>query len=86
MEWQVFLTITSLLAFVSAVTVPLLKLNKTMTRLDINVENLNSIVEKNEKKSKENHTRLWEHNELQDKRLDDHEKRLHDLDKKDEVL
>ena len=31
--------------------------------------------------SRESHKRLWDHNEEQDNRLDDHERRIHDMEK-----
>lgn len=68
--------------FISLAT-PLLKLNKTITKLDISVDNLYQQIKKNEAKVNELEIVLKQHqNWLQtDKqRLDNHEERIKNLD------
>ncbi len=88
-QWDVVLVITSLVGLFLTVGVPIIGLNKTITTLNIRLDHMEK--ETNEQKndideirvaSKESHRRIWEHNTSQDKRIDDHEKRITILEHK----
>ena len=46
------------------------------------VERLERELDEQSEHSRESHKRLWDHNEEQDNRLDDHERRIHDMEHK----
>ena len=80
------LFITSLAVIVGlaiSIITPILKLNKTITKLNISVENLNAKLEKDEREIQLMHEKLEKHDEyllIDKKRLDNHEVRLGKLD------
>lgn len=51
-------------------------LSMSVDNLESKFDNVQSRIEKNEDHSRESHLRLWKHNEEQDKRLDEHDKRI----------
>lgn len=75
-EWGVVGVIIALAGLVSAIVAPLIKLNTTITKLTVIVERLEHAQTAQETKASESHRRLWDHNGEQDKRLDDHERRI----------
>lgn len=80
------LFITSLAVIVGlaiSIITPILKLNKTLTKLNISVDNLNAKLEKDEREIQLMHEKLDKHDEyllIDKKRLDNHEVRLEKLD------
>lgn len=69
---------------VSIIT-PIIKLNKTITKLDISVSNLAKSLERDESRIEQIEKTMQMHNEyllIDKKRLDNHEERLKDLDRK----
>lgn len=87
-EWGVVTVLAALVGLFFTVGKPIINLNKTMTTLNVNVEhNSHELAElKDDFKSQresahESHQRLWDHNDKQDKQLQDHEKRLVKLEK-----
>ena len=46
------------------------------------LERLERELDEQSEHSRESHKRLWDHNEEQDNRLDDHERRIHDMEHK----
>lgn len=85
----------SLFALFKAVAKPLIKglteLTKSITMLDASVNrlqsdvaNIKSDIEKETEHSSQSRKRLWEHNDEQDEKLEDHEKRIFKLELKNE--
>lgn len=85
MTWEIVLGIIALFGFIVSIVTPILKLTKIMTELNFSVEGLKDAVNQMSIKNTESHRRIWEHNEEQDKVIDDHERRLikieYDMDK-----
>lgn len=81
-EWVIFKDIVVIVGLVITVTTPLLKLNTSITELKTLLESVMKKVETLDNNNNESHRRLWEHNTEQDKVLQNHEQRLHDLDGK----
>lgn len=82
MNWDIFLGLVTLLGFIGAIVKTVVPLTNAITLLTEKTEELSGkITELDEKKTKA-HTELWAHNKEQDKRLDEHSRRLHDLDGK----
>lgn len=81
-KWEVFLVVSALASFIILVCKPLMTLNTTITKLISAVETLeSSFKELNESNSK-THGRLWSELENHEGILNNHEMRLHDLEKK----
>lgn len=81
-EWGVVLVIISLVGLISAVVGPLTKLTKSITTLTVVVERLRDDQAEQKKNAKTSHQHLWEHNEKQDEKLEDHEKRIFAIENK----
>lgn len=81
-EWLIFKDIVVIVGLIITVTTPLLKLNTSITQLRTLLEEVMRNVEQNEHDNTESHRRLWQHNTEQDGLLQQHERRLHDLDGK----
>ena len=74
-EWGVFLVVSALLAFTVSVATPVIKLNSSITRLNVTIENI--IKEQGELKegNSESHRRIWS-------QLDGHSHQITELDKR----
>lgn len=88
-EWAVVTVLVTLVGLFFTVGKPIIKLNETMTTLNVNVEhNSHELTElKNDFKSqresaRESHQQLWIHNNKQDEKLQDHETRIGILERK----
>lgn len=86
-EWSVVGVLIALVGFFLTVGAPIIKLNKTITTLNVTLDNLKERVDKHDKnfdaqqaKAKESHEKLWEHNTAQDEKLVDHEMRIRKLE------
>lgn len=82
MEWTVVLALVTLVGLFATVVKPVVSLTKAMTQLTMAVEHIDESLSEQRKHSKNAHQKLWAHNDDQDKLLDCHEQRLHDLDGK----
>lgn len=82
-EWEVVGVIIALVGFAIAIGTPVIKLNTSITKLIFHIDNLDQGLEKLEAKNHESHSRIWKHNEEQDKELDNHEKRIIILEEKE---
>lgn len=82
-EWEVVGVIVALFTFAIAVGTPILKLNTSITRLITRLENLDEGLEALEEKNHKSHERIWKHNEEQDGKIQDHEKRIIILEEKE---
>ena len=94
-EWQVVLVIVTLVGLVATILGAALKVNNkftdslinftnTNTKLDTTVTELGKQLLKLEDRNSDNHSRIWEHSEAQDKVLNEHDRRITILERKDE--
>jgi len=81
MEWTTVTVIIALVGLGAAVIKPIVSLTQSITKLTVVVERLERELDEQSEHSRESHRRLWDHNEEQDNRLDDHERRIHDMEK-----
>lgn len=85
MTWEILVGIITLVGFIISVIGPIMKLTKVMTELTVSVTNLKDVVDQMGTKNSESHKKIWDHIDEQDKKIDDHEKRLtkteYDIDK-----
>ncbi len=79
-QWEIVTVIVTPVGLFAAVGAPVLKLNSTITKLQTVLDELKADFNAQTAKNSEGHRRLWEHNEKQDARLDEHEKRLTKLE------
>ena len=82
MEWTTVTVIIALVGLGAAVIKPMVSLTQSITKLTVVVERLERELDEQSEHSRESHKRLWDHNEEQDNRLDDHERRIHDMEHK----
>lgn len=75
-EWEVFLLITVLVGFLTAVVTPLIKLNNTITELTTTTKNLTKSLDEYKVSNAEAHRRIWEELESHDHVINTHETRL----------
>lgn len=83
MEWTVVGVIVTLVGLAAAVGGPVLKLNASITKLTTLLKVIEQRLDALEQGAKEqrthateSHRRIWAHNDEQDDRLEDHEKRI----------
>lgn len=76
MTWEIVTGLITLFSFIVAIVTPITKLTKVMTKLTASVENLRQVVDQMGTQNTESHKRIWEHNDEQDGRLNDHEQRI----------
>lgn len=86
MTWEIFLGIVALIGFCVTIATPLMKLSKTMTELNVNMQNLNQAMNTLTANNTESHRRIWAHNDEQDERLDNHEKRITKIETKMDII
>lgn len=82
MSWEIFLGIVALISFIISVCTPLIKLTKTMTELNFNVKELNQAFNRLTVENSDSHKRIWTHNDEQDERIENHEKRISTIETK----
>ena len=83
-EWKIFLVIVEIVMFGLAVGVPMMKLNSTITKLNVMLENLTKTHNESEKANAKEHAYILEHIEAQGDKLADHETRLQLIEKSGE--
>lgn len=86
MTWEIFLGIVALVGFCVTIVTPLMKLSKTMTELNINMQNLNQAMNTLTANNTESHRRIWAHNDEQDEKLENHEKRITKIETKMDII
>lgn len=86
MTWEIFLGIVALVGFCVTIATPLMKLSKTMTELNINMQNLNQAMNTLTANNTESHRRIWVHNDEQDEKLENHEKRITKIETKMDII
>lgn len=75
-EWTVVTVIIVLVGLVATLVKPMLSLNTSMTKLTISNERLSEDLKGLTDKNSEAHARIWQHEDEQDKRLNDHDKQF----------
>lgn len=80
MTWEIFLGIVALVGFIITVMTPIMKLNTSITKLNIALEALQASMNRIENDNTESHRRIWSHNDSQDTLLENHEKRISDIE------
>lgn len=83
MTWEIALGIFALIGGIISLAKPVMDLNNSITALTVKVNEFTERLEEQIEKSSEGRKRLWDHNGLQDKMLQDHETRIHDLETKE---
>lgn len=86
MTWEIFLGIVALVGFCVTIATPLMKLSKTMTELNVNMQNLNQAMNTLTANNTESHRRIWVHNDEQDEKLENHEKRITKIETKMDII
>lgn len=81
-EWDVVTIIIALVGLFFTVGKPIINLNTNIAILNQSIKETNTRQDKFEKSSEKEHEELWEHENEQDKILEEHKMRLHDLDGK----
>ena len=82
-EWAVVGVITALVGLFVTVGKPIIDLNRTLTRLETKMGELEVKLDNLESHSSEARRRLWAKNEEQDRKLCDHESRICALEQKE---
>lgn len=80
-DWDIVKDVVVLIGLIVTVTTPLLKLNTSITHLKTLLDSVVKQVQDNDRSNSTSHKRLWEHNTEQDEILQNHETRIHDLEK-----
>ena len=81
-EWDVVTIIIAIVGLFFSVGKPIIKLNTNITILNESIKSVNKRQDNFEKCSEKEHEELWDHENEQDKILEEHKMRLHDLDGK----
>lgn len=79
-EWEVVGVLVVLVGLFFTVGKPIFSLITAIEKLTNICNELNRKFEKFEIDNKQSHRRIWEHNTMQDERINDHEKRIHVLE------
>ncbi len=87
MEWTVVTVIVALVGLFVTVGKPIISLNNNLVKLNLTLDHLKEDLDTQKKaladqqaSAHNSHKRLWEHNEAQDKILNDHETRISHLE------
>lgn len=83
MTWEIALGIFALAGGIATIVKPIIDLTKAISVLTVQLDDVSSKLSEHQKSSKDAHKRLWNKNEEQDEILQDHETRIHDLEKKE---
>ena len=84
MEWTIVTVIASLVALVTGVVSPILKLNTTVVKLATVVEALTATVNTMDKNAHSTHEKLWNKVNDNSNKLAEHEMRLNNLEENKE--
>lgn len=75
-EWAVVTVLITVFGFVVAVVTPIVRLNKTITTLNVHMEGFGKELDKLTADNDKEHDDLWEHEGKQDDKIADHETRI----------
>ncbi len=81
-KWDIVVVIIALVGLIAAITGPIVKQIRAMTRLTVTLEHVSDKLQTLNDSNAEAHKRIWEKNDEQDKTLNDHETRIHVLEDK----
>lgn len=81
-EWDIVSVLVVIVGLFFTVGKPIINLNTNITILNESLKAEKERHKEFEECSEREHCALWEHNEKQDKVLEEHKMRLHDLDGK----
>ena len=81
-EWAIVGVLATLVTLFIALATPMIKLNTAITKLTAVAERLEKEFSDFTEKNSASHRRIWEHNEEQDGKIADHEKRIYVLENK----
>lgn len=81
-EWDVILVIGEVIALIVLVGGPIIKLNTTLTKLMVKLEELTASYKQSESSNTKAHARIWNKLDEHDEVLNDHETRLQLMEKK----
>ena len=81
-EWSIFLIIGEIAAFLLVVVPPIVKLNTSIGKLTESINHIEKDYKDAQIKNTENHRRIWDKNDEQDDRLENHEIRINNLERK----
>lgn len=79
-EWTVVAVLGGLVSLGVAIIKPIVSLTRAITQLTVTVDDLQKDLSDFALKNRDSHARLWQHNEKQDARLDEHERRLNNVE------
>ena len=77
-EWIVVTVIIALVGLIATIIKPVITLTKSITKLTVVVDNISDTFTEYKLKNNESHSRLWDHNTIQDKLLEEHDDLLKD--------
>lgn len=80
MTWEIFLGIAALLSFIIAVTKPMMNLNASIIKLNDSIDVIKDALDKIEDENEKNHEKIWEHNGIQDEKIESHERRINNIE------
>lgn len=80
MEWTTVTVIIALVGLGAAIIRPIVSLTQSITKLTVVVEGMSAELKQQKQHTKESHQRIWTHNDEQDKTLEDHERRIGNLE------
>ena len=81
-EWGVVGVIIAMVGLIALLVKPMLSLNTSITRLTTLIDGISDDMKSLTTDNKASHDRIWRHNDQQDAKLEDHEKRIHNLEHK----
>ena len=79
-EWSVIVMLITLGGGIIVLVRPIVTLTKAITELTVTCKNLDGQFTAMQNKNTESHRRIWEHNDEQDKRLNNHEARIESIE------
>ena len=82
MEWQIVTVIAGLVAFITAVTTPLLRLNSNVVKLDITMRDVGKQLSKLDSENRESHKEIYARLDHKGKVLERHETMIADHDRR----
>ena len=75
-EWQVVGVLIALVGFVASIVTPIIKLNTSIVKLSVLVDNLGNKLSSMEASNSASHDRIWNKLEEHGEELQDHDKRI----------
>lgn len=80
MEWTTVTVIIALVGLGAAIVRPIVSLTQSITKLTVVVEAISAELTQQKQHTKESHQRIWAYNDVQDRTLEDHERRIGNLE------